>query len=169
MMKEMKPVHGKMSVSWSVVCVLLVVSVLIVSGCSRDKGEEKPSVTAPAEQPSEEKTVSPVQSLKQMYDGMGDQETLDRINGFIDESYSLDRKDGALWLVAPNGNEANLAISDLMHQPFTKDGVDYHRYFFSLKNIGNPEQLAPFQMVTEEENHGEMIHALQHLQELARE
>jgi|GEM_PF-1605894 len=169
MMNEMKPVQGKMSFTWSVVFVFLVVLGITVSGCSRDKGEDKTPVATTVEQPSGEKNVSPVQSLKQMYAGMGDQETLDRINGFIDESYSLGRKDGALWLVAPNGNEANLAIADLMHEPFTKDGVEYHRYFFSLKNIGNPEQLAPFQMVTEEENHGEMIHALQHLQELARE
>lgn len=149
--------------------ITMMMTVIIISGCS---SPEKSGKTNPAKAAADVSATSeepPVQSLKQTFAGMGAEETVEYINRLTESPFSVKTEDGALWLVASNGNGANLVITVLIHQKFTDSGKEYHKYYFTLKNAPNPEQMAPFMIMTEEMNHGEMIHALQRLQELARE
>jgi hypothetical protein len=143
-------------------CFALLFSVLSCGG-GEDASTLKKSVT-PQKRPAAKTSSDPLAAEKALISGMDADQALNYMNDLSETDCSLEERDNGLWIVAENGNEANMTITsvNIIHRNFILDDVQKHKYGFG---VGGYE--GPVFFVTEEENHDLMLYALQHLKKLA--
>jgi hypothetical protein len=163
--KKEKMMTGSEKTAKSGAALLLCLILLFaMTGCGGGDASEE-SNPRPKKAPAVKKAAEdPLAAEKAEISAMDAQQVLDYINNISEPDCSLEYKDdNAMWIIAENGNGANVKITHLIHQKFTKDEKEFHKYGFG---IAGGEGLYLF--YTEEENHPLMLYALEHLHKLAK-